>query len=98
MFLTNVSYNRHESPCMLLSQSGQSDRVVILGVGTGTVLFYAKLTAISWRPCALTPQHTNFSWRPRAYYHQRRHHISFRNDRIPHLLVYSANSFYALPR
>jgi hypothetical protein len=34
MFLTNVLFNRRESPCVLRSQSGQFDRVAKPGVET----------------------------------------------------------------
>jgi hypothetical protein len=36
MFLTNLSFNRHESSRMLLSNSVHSNRVSILGVGTSS--------------------------------------------------------------
>jgi hypothetical protein len=42
MFLTNLSFNRHESPCMLRSQSGQSGRVAKPGVKTSSDLYAAK--------------------------------------------------------
>jgi hypothetical protein len=37
MFLTNSSFNRHGSPCTLVSKSVHSDRVFIMGVETSNI-------------------------------------------------------------
>jgi hypothetical protein len=43
-FLTNLSFNRHENSCMLLSKSVHSNRVSILGVGTSRWCAELKIT------------------------------------------------------
>src|SRR5258708_25117718 len=42
MFLTNLSFNKHESSCMLLSKGVHSGRVFILGVETSISQVTAK--------------------------------------------------------
>jgi hypothetical protein len=55
MFLTNVLFNRRESPCVLRSQSGQSGRVAKPGVKTSSAVrekvYLATLMTSNDLPC-----------------------------------------------